>query len=258
MNSRVFGIDESTAELRLLLEENPELATGFQQRYEVSWLVHDNALDGLVLSEEDIDGAFGQHVIAEGSALATITAVRNHRAILDRLREAVEAKRGITLPFLVSLYETLLRDTHANAKLRAVFRKDIPLHRSYFHAIVEPERVEEELASWVESLESAEFRELHPIRRAAVAHWEFMRVFPFAEHNGRIARLVHTYFLLDAGYFPPIIHASDRQRYYESLGQSASALRHILLDAMENCLENSVRSLRALGGSAGGHRRLAR
>ena len=40
------------------------------------------------------------------------------------------------------------------------------------------------------------------------------------------------------------------------LGQSASALRHLLLDAMENCLENCLRSLHAMQCAQGDRRKL--
>lgn len=243
MNSRVPGIDEATAQLRELLEADPDPSPLFQRRYEMSWLVHDNALDGLVITAEEIDQAFGTHLVAEGSALATLNAIRNHKQTLDMVRELVREKRRIDVDWLVSLYETLIQNTHLNAKLKAVYRKDMPLHRSYFHEIVEPEAVESELAKWVEELESAEFLENHPIMRAAIAHWELMRIFPFAEHNGRIARLVQCAFLLESDYFLAVIHASERQRYYESLGKSPTALCNLLLDSMNNCLDISIRSL---------------
>ena len=72
-----------------------------------------------------------------------------------------------------------------------------------------------------------------------------MQVYPFAEHNGKIARLLQTLYLLRGGYMPPIIHASERNRYYEALRMPASGLRNLLLEAMDNCMENATRFLQA-------------
>jgi len=40
---------------------------------------------------------------------------------------------------------------------------------------------------------------------------------------------------------PAIIHAIDRQRYYESLKQPATSLQAIYMEAVENSLENAFK-----------------
>jgi hypothetical protein len=64
-----------------------------------------------------------------------------------------------------------------------------------------------------------------------------MQVFPFTENTGRVARLLGNLVLLHAGYrLPVIIHATDRQRYYESLRMPEAVLRDLTMEALDNAL----------------------
>jgi hypothetical protein len=56
--------------------------------------------------------------------------------------------------------------------------------------------------------------------------------------------------LFQAGYLPVIIHATDRQRYYESLRQPEAALRELTMDAIANGLEHAEKFFEA-ASSAG-------
>lgn len=242
-----FVLEQRNAELRAHLEQAPEVAQEFERRYLMSWIYHDNALDGLVLTEEEIRLALEHHVVADPSSMTVITAVRNHRDALRRIEQEAQSRRGkITVSLLHTLYDTLLDHARASEKEKAVLRKEIPLHRVYVHDFLEPESIERELEKWAKRINSAEYREQHPIRRAVNAHWHFMQIFPFAEHNGRIGRLIQTFFLLQAGYLPPVIHARERQTYYLSLRQTASNLRSLVVDSMESTLESCARHLRSL------------
>lgn len=243
-----FVLDQRNAELRASLEDLKETAAEFERRYLMSWLYHDNALDGLVLTEEEILLALEHHVVADPSAMTVITAVRNHRDALQIVEREANSRRGkVTVQLLHTLYDTLLDHARASEKEKAVLRKEMPLHRVYLHDFLEPDAIEEELEKWAKRVNGMEYREQHPIRRAANAHWHFMQIFPFAEHNGRIGRLIQSFFLLQAGYFPPVIHARQRMPYYQTLRQSPSNLRNLLVASMEATLESSTRHVQSLG-----------
>lgn len=246
MSKGFFVLDERNAALREILAEDPELEPAFMRRYMMSWLYHDNALDGLVLTEQEITLALEHHVVADPSSMQVIHAIRAHKRAYDRIEAEARAKGGkISIPLLRSLYETFIEGTHATEKELAIYRMEIPLHRVYQHEFAQPEDIEPGLRSWIRKLGSAEFKEKHPIRQAANAHWHFMQIFPFAEHNGRIGRLIQAFYLLRAGHLPPVIHGRERMPYYQSLQRSAGVLRALVADSMELSLENSLRYLRS-------------
>ena len=68
-----------------------------------------------------------------------------------------------------------------------------------------------------------------------------MQVFPYTDNSGKVARLLSNLILLHAGMLPAIIHAIDRQRYYESLKQPATSLQAIYMEAVDNSLENAFK-----------------
>ena len=59
--------------------------------------------------------------------------------------------------------------------------------------------------------------ELEPIKKAAFIHHEFVFTHPFADGNGRVARLLTNFFLMQNGYPPIILKQEDRGKYYSTL-----------------------------------------
>lgn len=78
------------------------------------------------------------------------------------------------------------------------------------------------LDDFMEWLNSAEAREIHPILRAAIAHYVLVAIHPFVEGNGRTARAFATLILIREGYnikrFFSLEEHFDRDLagYYES------------------------------------------
>src|SRR5690606_39351819 len=64
MEAKVFAaVEEKNAALRQYLDAHPEIAASFEPTYLITWLYHENALDGLVLTEGEIRMALEQHVV---------------------------------------------------------------------------------------------------------------------------------------------------------------------------------------------------
>ena len=75
-----------------------------------------------------------------------------------------------------------------------------------------------------------------PVRIAARAHYDLLRVFPFTTDSGKVARLFMNLMLLRNGYPPAIVHSTERQRYYEALKGSANTVLQMVQEAVENSL----------------------
>ncbi len=127
---------------------------------------------------------------------------------------------------------------------RAGLRKDMPLHRTYFHDIAQPAKIQALLDKLLEFTASTEFKEYHPIKQAATFQFQFLQVFPFSEHSGKVARMTSNLILQRHGYIPCIIHSIDRQRYYESFRGTPASFRILMMDAMENSLDNGLKYFR--------------
>jgi Fic family protein len=244
MRTRYVDIDDRMEDLADRMCGQPEIAREFLERYELSWLYHENALEGLVYTPQELAAAMTNPPVADATFVSALQGIKNHKLALDLVREEARAKKPrVTLALVKRLYETL--GTGAGGKPAAAeFRKDMPLHRAYFHEIAQPAKIEAQLAKLLEWCESADFRSSHPIHKASKLQHSFMAIYPYTDGSGKIARLLSNLLLVNAGYQPCIIHTIDRQRYYESLKQPETALRELMLESMENGLANGEKLVR--------------
>ncbi|MCA1676115.1 MAG: Fic family protein [Actinobacteria bacterium] len=105
-------------------------------------------------------------------------------------------------------------------------------------AVSLPAAVPADLQAWVESTENAGDR--HAITHAALHHAWFERIHPFVDGNGRVGRLILNFMLLQNGYPPAVILASQRARYLRALetadGGNPNPLSEVVARAVANTL----------------------
>lgn len=61
---------------------------------------------------------------------------------------------------------------------------------------------------------------IHPLRLAAKFHYDFVRIHPFDDGNGRISRLLMNYILLKKGFPPVIVQSKDKKNYLTALNRA--------------------------------------
>ncbi len=210
----------------------------FQDVYDSSWIFHENGLEGVVLGYPEIKSAIEKKAVSDISLLPSYRDIKNQKTCIDTMREKASQKRfNVTIAQLKELHGLLVSDP----EVAGTYRKDIPIHRTYFHEIAQPAKIPALLQKVLDYLKSKPKPEPHPIEFAANIHHRFMRVFPFSQHSGTLGRLLCNFVLMRAGYLPVIIHAADRQRYYEALRGHERDFRGFMVEAMENSLDNAVR-----------------
>ena len=122
------------------------------------------------------------------------------------------------------------------------YRKDIPVHRLYFHEIAAPDKISyrmRQIVQWMNDPETK--RGMHPVRLAAKAHYQMLHVYPFPRHSGKVARLVMNLILLRNGFPPVVIHATERQRYYDALKTGDNATAVLIQEALAASIESTIR-----------------
>ncbi|HEY2736378.1 MAG TPA: Fic family protein [Polyangiales bacterium] len=211
----------------------------------MSWIHHDSAIEGIVYEPAELNSALSQAPVTDNTLLPVYDEIRQFKAAIELIRKlAAEKKLAIDLELMNKLYVTLAPD-EPEAKLR----KDMPLHRLYFHEIATPDKIPLKLKSlvqWVESNDTQ--RTMHATRIAFRAHYLFLQAYPYPKHSGKVARLMMNLMLLHEGYPPAILHATDRQRYYDALRTSADATSAVVLEALENSLHSAIRYFQRLHG----------
>lgn len=86
-----------------------------------------------------------------------------------------------------------------------------------FHAYAPVGEVAEEVRRLVVELQGEAFAAAHPVLQAAYAHHAFTSIHPFADGNGRVARLLASTYLLRAASIPLWVETTDRSPYLDAL-----------------------------------------
>ncbi len=238
MRNRYLDIDDRTEDLAERMRDDHAITADLLGKYELSWIYHENALEGIIYTSHELSMALANQPVADATVVGAFQEIRNHKAAIDLVRAEAAGKRPrVNLTIIKRIYETL--GAGIQVKSTAEYRKDIPLHRAYFHEIAQPAKIAFQLGKLVDYCESAEWKNSHPLQQASKVHHAFMQIYPFTESSGKVARLLANLVLLNKGYLPCIIHSIDRQRYYESLRVPEPALRELMMEAMDNAVANA-------------------
>lgn len=93
------------------------------------------------------------------------------------------------------------------------------------------------MEQFVEWLHSNNIQLLHPVERAAAAHYRLVHIHSFVDGNGRTARLLMNLILMRAGYPPVIIRKHDRSVYYHTLQMANEGDMRPFIRFIAHCTE---------------------
>ena len=206
--------------------------TEFRDRLALSWLYHDHALEGVVVAPGDLDRALKgmpSRNYCDGVLLHSLRAMRDS---IDYIHDSAERGDELSLEWLRDIHTRLCPDdceTAGRYRQRdtspGVYHLDVAPANSisyHFHKFIDT--YHDELAS------------MHPIRQAAIAHWEFMRVFPFDERTGVVGRLMLNFLLLKHDFPPAVVHATDRHVYFGALNGHRTDVVPVVADATRSSI----------------------
>ena len=196
-------------------------------------------LEGIVLTHAELTSALKGRPLSPD----TYAAIRNQQLAVHYIRREADSAPKVKLPMVGSLHALL---SNASPQIapefpQSAFRRDIPLHRAYFHEIEVPEKIQPRFEALLRWADMNDPDDDDAIRFAAHLHHEFMSIFPFKRNTGKTGRLLTNYILLRHGYMPVVFHATERQRYYDTLRQSKKEMEALLRDMMTNCIDNGFK-----------------
>ena len=235
-----LSIEERFQRLDAKIEgKDEEFKAQFYRLYDQAWVSHDSALEGTVYTRDEIEAGFAKEPnLADSSLQPAADEIRRHREAIEYVRDFGLRKR---LPVTVDAIRKLYLILHpSEGDLKTVkYRKDIPQHRLYFHEYAAPDKIAYKVRLVVDWLNEPETRKTrNAVRIAARAHYDLLRVFPFPIDSGKVARLFMNLLLYRAGYPPAIIHAKERQAYYEALKGEPNKILRIVADSVEDGLSS--------------------
>lgn len=179
----------------------PSLALRLNQENQVLATHYSTSIEGNPLSPQDVTNIVLSDKIPTTKSEREVKnyfATINHLFILARNREEISV--DITLELHKLLMKGIMDDA-GHLRDGSVFvghkTKDeiVVKHNPPFHSVEEITKALSELYTWVDGKD-----EYHPLLKAGILHHQFAYIHPFFDGNGRMARILTTYFLLLANY----------------------------------------------------------
>ncbi len=183
------------------------------------------AIEGNPLTLEEVSKlAQGRKVTATRKAKQEVL---NYLSVLENIDKYQKDKK-ITEFHILKLHKDITKGTLENPEWEGSYRKiQVYVGNRITGEVIfmppPPEKVPSLMKEFIEWLNSEESFNLHPVLVAGISHYEFVRIHPFVDGNGRTARALATlilyirefdikrFFALDDYY------DSDRRAYYSAL-----------------------------------------
>ncbi len=214
----------------------------YRERLEMAWIRNDAGLEGGVYELPELhlalDNGGAGMATADTSLQPLCEAIAKHKKALDFARAMM---LDASVPTDFNLFRQIYMYFHPeDGDISSIkYRKDIPQHRLYLHEYCPPDRVQHRIENvflWLRSEDAAKLK--NPIKIAARVHYDLVRIFPFASNSGTVARLFMNIMLVRAGLAPAILHARDRNAYYDSLKGSLPQLVTLITTSIHDYLVN--------------------
>lgn len=211
--------------LQFLSDLDPDLAASLREQLRVRWTHSSTALEGNTLTEGETLGVLQYGLTISGRPLAHHNEVVGHSRALDLLFQVGQSGRDMTEADLFALHTAVQTavevdylkpvgawKVEANSTLAKLGGKTV-INDNY----AAPHDVPALMNEWLGQFNKARKGGTAPLEDFVRAHASFARIHPFADGNGRMARLLANLPVLEKGRLPILIPATERLRYVEAL-----------------------------------------
>jgi Fic family protein len=225
INNKVLkniGVIEAAREVILRAPLVPAWEKKFRDEAIIRTVHHGTHLEGNDLNiSEAAQVLEGRQIVAKERDIQEIINYRNVLKFIDQFQGE------ITSETIRAIHKLTTQGILPSSETGSYRKKQVVVKNSASGEIVfrPPPSLEvpfqtEDFITW---LRSEEANEVHPILKAGIAHYELVRIHPFLDGNGRVARAVATLVLFKEGYdikkFFSLEEYYDKDaiRYYQAL-----------------------------------------
>lgn len=230
-------IDAAKARYQATLDRGGVLPNSIEaMRVELTY--HSNAIEGSTLTLRETQLILEGHTPSSTKPLREIYEARNHDRAL-RMIEDWAATRPPSDPLsehdLLAVHAAVLADIDAHAAGR--FRSERVLIKGTRFVPPGSHKFSELIPSM---LALAARPGIHPALQAAELHYNLVAIHPFADGNGRTARLLMNYHLLRNGFPLAIIEIERRSEYLAALEHANAGKSDAFAAFVLNSLARSI------------------
>lgn len=233
----------------------PEQEAQIMQKFRLDWNYHSNHLEGNTLTYGETKALLLFGITAQGKPLKDAMEITGHNEAINWVIDLVKMERPLTENFIRELHSLLLQDSYKeskNADGLIVPRKisagkyktstnqveTVTGEIFYFATPEETPAKMFDLLNWYHEKITEENG--NPIFVAAEFHYRFIRIHPFDDGNGRTARILMNFILMQFGFPPVIIKTEDKANYFAVLQLADAGNIEAFIDYIAGNLVHSL------------------
>lgn len=182
----------------------------------IEWTYNSNAIEGNTLTLSETKVVLENGITIKGKPLKDHLEIINHKEAIEYIEDLVSKNVKLSEYDIKGVHYLILKEIdstnagkYRNENVFISGAKHIP--PIYMNVPYEMQKMIEKYQSW---------KNLHPVVRACFLHGEFVKIHPFIDGNGRTARLLLNFELIQSGYPPVVIKTENRVDYYDALDKA--------------------------------------
>lgn len=203
------------------------------QKFRLDWNYHSNHIEGNQLTYGETKALLLFNITAQGKPLKDHIEMTGHNEAINWIIDVLKDERPLTENFIRQIHKLLLKEpyevdaitpdgkptkrviqvgqyktapNHVLTKTGEIFR---------FSSVEETPAKMNDLLDWYK--EEKGTKDKNAIILAAEFHYKFIRIHPFDDGNGRLARILMNFILMSEGYPPVVIKTEDKENYFSVL-----------------------------------------
>ncbi len=190
-----------------------------KEQFAIEMTFNSNAIEGNRLTLKETYLVINDGITVKGKSLKDHLEAKNHHEAIHYLYDLIEHDKRHTVSeqLIRSLQQLVVKEIEDNevGKYRA---GNVMITGSSHKPpeAYEVPRLMNELIVWIKK----NTKSMHPVKLAAIAHHKLVYIHPFADGNGRTARLFMNLILMQKGFPLVVILKNDRQKYYRALDRA--------------------------------------
>ncbi|MFB6341664.1 Fic family protein [Saccharicrinis sp. FJH62] len=233
-----------------------EVEQRIMQKFRLDWNYHSSNIEGNKLSYGETKALLLFGVTAQAKPLHDHLEMQGHDEAIKWLEELIAEKRPLNETFICQLHELILKEPYempaqtpdgkpTKRMITLGKYKTVPNHvltqtgeMFYFATPEETPSKMADLMEWYKN-ESAK-SDMNPVLLAIEFHYRFIRIHPFDDGNGRLARLLMNFILMKHGYPPAIVKTEDKENYFAALQQADAGNLGFFFDYVTALVNHSL------------------
>ncbi len=226
-------IEEKKAKLDSLKPFPRSLVPKIREYFDVELTYNSNSIEGNTLSLQETRAVMEDGVTVGGKTLREHLEVTNHKKAIDFIFSIVSKKR-VEEKDILELHAIILDQIDPQG---AGFYRNSQVYLRGSRYIPPPAK---EVPALMKDFVKGFGKGANPVEAAALAHFGLVHIHPFADGNGRVARLLMNLLLLKKGYPVTVILRAERKKYIRCLELAHGGDLGPFLDFVAKSVERSL------------------